>query len=663
MSFQKKYYFINLNFDNEQLIINSDEINLSFKNNKSNILIPYLKEKNLISNYDIKKEAWIILSSLKEKSEKISSKFSLLVSPANPEIFASVEDMNLICVEVILDLVEYYKKYLINQDIEYFDINIENEANLKEFFEDKIDDNKLINIFIFYNITSLSLNRIIQFMPEKEPIIYFNPVLKTIDQYKKIETDCYENLRKKAININTAKRFSRDWTKNFLKNSMHYAINKGVSPLINILEGKIPVTVIGAGSSVDEKLDILKSLSEISIMICVDTALIPLTKAGVNIDYVVSSDSQSINSLYITHSDILKENNKNNKENIERNNPFLVCLPIIYPKLINKYKGKIAFSSIPFALVKDIDSFSEHKIEIGSGGTVSALAFELAVLLNPSEIFLVGTDFCYSYGKLHCQNSLFDTIFYNKIGYLRNYESFIIKSMLKAHSFLVINDYGFKSRTDPKFLMFLDWFKAHINTLERKNKIYYLSNRSYGLSFIKYKNNDEILTYINNTDDSNKKLKSEIVKKIKSINFEDKNKSLILTKYKEYLNKIKIEGLSAKSMILSVLKRIENDKDRENEFKIDNKKDNFIEVESKIEQNKNLVEQNIYMFLNMLEKNLLNFEKLKTLINMSFQDYLLSIQFENKEIDTISFYKNLLNQLDSILKEISGLINIDEINV
>ncbi len=661
MSFQKKYYFINLNFDNEQLIINSDEINLSFKNNKSNILIPYLKEKNLISNYDIKKEAWIILSSLKEKSEKISSKFSLLVSPANPEIFASVEDMNLICVEVILDLVEYYKKYLINQDIEYFDINIENEANLKEFFEDKIDDNKLINIFIFYNITSLSLNRIIQFMPEKEPIIYFNPVLKTIDQYKKIETDCYENLRKKAININTAKRFSRDWTKNFLKNSMHYAINKGVSPLINILEGKIPVTVIGAGSSVDEKLDILKSLSEISIMICVDTALIPLTKAGVKIDYVVSSDSQSINSLYITHSDILKENNKNNKENIERNNPFLVCLPIIYPKLINKYKGKIAFSSIPFALVKDIDSFSEHKIEIGSGGTVSALAFELAVLLNPSEIFLVGTDFCYSYGKLHCQNSLFDTIFYNKIGYLRNYESFIIKSMLKAHSFLVINDYGFKSRTDPKFLMFLDWFKAHINTLERKNKIYYLSNRSYGLSFIKYKNNDEILTYINNTDDSNKKLKSEIVKKIKSINFEDKNKSLILTKYKEYLNKIKIEGLSAKSMILSVLKRIEKDKGRENEFKIDNKKDNFIEVESKIEQNKNLVEQNIYMFLNMLEKNLLNFEKLKTIINMSFQDYLLSIQFENKEIDTISFYKNLLNQLDSILKEING-INIDEFN-
>lgn len=259
-------------------------------------------------------------------------------------------------------------------------------------------------------------------------------------------------------------------------------MNKGVEPLINLLNNEIPVLIVGAGSSVDDDINIIQKLCEVCLVIVLDTALIPLLKLNIIPDIIVSSDSQSINALYTTKSHI----NDYNKI------PILVTMPTVHPKLIDYYKGKIAFSSIPFALVKEIESFSKNKIEIGSGGTVFALAFELSILLNPSEIILTGIDFCYSNGKLHCNNALFDFLIYGKINYIYSYQSFITKSILKTNSFITINEFKIKTRTDPKFLLFLDWFKGQVNLSEKKNKIYFTNKKSYGISSLSFIKEEEI---------------------------------------------------------------------------------------------------------------------------------------------------------------------------
>ncbi len=643
MEINRKIIFVKLKeFNDDEKLIDENNLKIDFLLSNFNRPIPYFKGKNLISKYDIVKEAKVIKNSL----TKNKNKFAILISFANPQILIDSSDaqqsyldqnrsnenqtnenkikerlnetkLNKICIEFIYELYEYYKNYLKENNIEFDEIEIDEKIEkVKDFLENIFSNEKYIFDIIFYNPGRKTLSNIVQFIPDKEIEIYINPILKNLQEYKIIEDYCIQSMRRKIININTAKKFSNEWTRNFLKNSIKYIYNKGVGALIDFLKGEYPALIIGAGSSIDDNLNIIKELSKAMLVICVDTALIPILKAKINVDIVVSSDSQSINALYITCSNLIKYK----KEEY----PILVCMPTVHPKLIQKYKGKVIFSSMPFDLVKDIDSITFDRLEVGSGGTVSALAFEIALIMNPSEIFLVGTDFCYSNGKLHCKNALFDSIFYGKANFLYDYSTFIMKAMLKANSFITLNEFGYKVRTDPKFLMFLEWFKSQIKLNKKKDKIYFFSNKSYGLSFIKYLEKEEINQFINKKDFSNLRNKlKEIEEEVRQEEFKK-----IKDNYLEFLNKINLEGIFAKSMIENILKRIEGEN----------------------------ISDSMYMYINSLEKKIKDFSGLKTLINMSFQEYLLAIQYENKDIDTISFYKNLLKKLDEILLLTGNLI-------
>jgi len=609
---------INLNLLIDEKLIDENQIDIDLKKIKNNedTLIPFFKGKNLISKYDFIKEAVSISSQLKQRCQKSECNSVLLISPSNPQIFFSLENINIYCVEYSAMLLNYYFSYFQKKEVIYEKIIIENNDILKEFFESYKN-----TLFIIYKPKKKELSDIIQYIPDKEIEIYINPILKSISAYKNIEEFCLTCLRRKVININTAKRFSKEWSKNFLLNSKRYISNKGIEPLINLLDNKYPAIVIGAGSSVDETICLLKEFSKVGFVIAVDTAIIPLEKAGIDIDIIVSSDSQSANSLYITHSDIVKNKGK------DSNKIILVAMPTVHPAVIHKWEGKIAFSSIPFSFVKEIDSISNDKIEIGSGGTVSALAFELLELLNPSEIFLIGLDFNYSKGKLHCNNSLFDSIYYSKTDYKFSYQTFIDRMILKSNPFKLVNEFGIKTRSDPKFIMFLDWFQTHLKRYEGRKGIYVLSKKTYGLPISYFMDLEKFNKYIEKKKKKSKK--DELIEKINKIDFELENKENILINYRFLLEKIKTECLTARSMIESVLKRIENQ--------------NYLNSET------------ILRFINSLERNLLHFSTLKNLLTMSFQNYLLNVQYENKEIDTISFYKEINLKLDEILRIIEKI--------
>lgn len=643
MSESLKIYLIKFNRDDEhENIIDENALSINFKssniNNNSdnkyeNIYIPYLDNRSLVSKYDLVKESEIIARNLEQRAKEINSKSILLISPANPYIFFKIKNINQICLEFHKSLLDYYNEFFSKESLKVNQIIISKVEEIKEFLQEELSSEENNRLFIIFQPDKKQISDLLQYIPEKELELYTNKVLKTLDQYNYIENFCISILRRKVININTAKRFSKQWVKNFLYNSTKYVSNIGVSLLINLLENLIPCVIVGAGSSVDENIELLKKLSEVAIIIAVDTAVIPLIKADIKIDIIVSSDSQSINALYITRSKYI--NDWKNKDTSLYDFPLLVVMPTVHPGLISKWKGKIVFSSIPFDFIKDIDSKTVKKMEIGSGGTVSALAFELSILLNPSEIFLLGTDFCYSKGKLHCNNALFDTFFYSRINYLSTYTSFVSKAMLKANSFIVVNENNIKVRTDPKFLMFLDWFKTQINSSCENKKIFYLSKNSYGLESLVFFERSSIDDFIKENGEHipdakiKKRRKIEVLKKLYSFNFESSDSNIILSNYKEYISRIKIEGISAKSMIESVLKRLENEEDTKTE--------------------------NISRYLSFLEKNLLNFTYLKTLITMSFQNYLLEIQFEGKSLDTISFYKSFLKQLEETLKLIEKI--------
>ncbi len=626
----KIYIFIlidnpKLFYDDEKLI-EKDNLKIEFKKNllNENFLIPYHKEKNLISKYDIEKEARIIADTLSKRSEQIKSKSVLLICPSNPQIFNSIEKLNIFTLEFSDELLSYYLDYFKIQNIEYEKIEIEDPEILREIFEQAKN-----SVFIFSNPNKKWISNIVQYIPDIDIEIYINPVLKTKPEFNFIENYISSCMRRKIININTAKRFSRQWSKNFLLNSLKYVENKGVESLQNLLEGKFPIVIVGAGSSIDDCIFKIKKLANISLIIAVDTAVIPLQKADIPIDIIVSSDSQSINALYITCSDyIKKEKLSKDKLSNDRILPILVTMPTVHPLLISKFNGKIIFSSAFFSFVKEIDKITYERLEIGAGGTVSALAFDLLSLLNPSEIFLVGLDFCYSNGKLHCNNALFDSIYYSKVDYKYSYQTFVDKMILKSSSFIVKNEFGKKTRTDPKFMMFLDWFNNQIKLYDGKKDIYILSDKVYGIYKNFYIDDSKFEEYYNKKNILVKKV--ELQKKINKIEI-NLNKDFV-KKYLNHLEKIKVESLSAKSMIESFLKRMRDHKQDLNSTAILN-------------------------YLNSLDKNLLSFLSLKNLLTMSFQKYLLTIQYETEQISTVNFYEKLLEKLNEMIKIIEKISN------
>ena len=628
-------------------------------------LIPCYREKPLVSKYSPEKEAINICSMLKDECKRDESRFVVLISPVNPYIFKHLGDLKVICIEQSEILYEHYLQFFKFYGFEINEENLDSEFGveiLANYF-----DQQSSNIFIFHRLTRKAISRVIQSIPEKNPFIFSNAFLaKSSSLIREGENLCAGELRRKTININTAKRFSKDWTSNFLKNSPIYILNEGLEILAGILNKEIPVVVLGAGSSIDSCMDKLKYLSDKAIFIAVDTVVRALLKSDLPIDIIVSSDSQSLNSLYITKSGLI-EQNIDKKEKRQRDArgesyinalhetkgdlPILVAMPTVDPILVEKYYGKILFSSVPFPLTKKVEQFCGEKIEIGAGGTVSSMAFELAVLLNPSAIFLAGIDFCYSKGRLHCQNTLFDTYYFSKTDYFYSYESFVCKSQAKSRSFFREDRTKKSVRTDPKFMLFLDWFSYHTSKAQQARKLYLLSDQIVNLENIEVLDDESLKKVVEKEDivlvDKVNSGKRDILDKLKKDkNSRMKDSSDKFEKIKAYMNfleNLQIEAKSAYSLIKSGLTK----------QKLNHESDSMLD------------KNEVYIrYFKMIEEKLLSFESLKLLINMSFQRYLLEVQFESATIDTHSFYTSLCEELEfliDIIEKVKDNVGVNKV--
>jgi len=194
--------------------------------------------------------------------------------------------------------------------------------------------------------------------------------------------------------------FLKIWTNNFYKNLENKAFSsplvKPLKYLINTIPYRnMPFILVAAGPSLDKNLHLLKNYQDKSIIVCNDVILFRLYQEGIKPDFVVLIDpSDSIKRFW---------------DFFDTSDLTLVCPTTVSPITLSSWKGKIIFFS-----QSDKDNYKGKvlkRIETGFGNLennffVGATMMQLANILKPRLITLIGHDFAFTDNKAYCDGVL-----------------------------------------------------------------------------------------------------------------------------------------------------------------------------------------------------------------------------------------------------------------
>jgi len=177
---------------------------------------------------------------------------------------------------------------------------------------------------------------------------------------------------------------------NLRKNMPRLRLAKGVNSLSGIAKGR-GAFIVGAGPSLDRDV-ITLSAPHGCVIISTDTALPALLNAGVTPHFVVTADPQA-ESLH--HFSLAG-----------RFGLPLILTPTASADVVEKWTGPIYAGFIKTdRLTEEALRMADEMGTFKSGGTVSALAFEAAIIMGADPIILVGQDFGWPGGACYAQGT------------------------------------------------------------------------------------------------------------------------------------------------------------------------------------------------------------------------------------------------------------------
>lgn len=182
-------------------------------------------------------------------------------------------------------------------------------------------------------------------------------------------------------------RFGADYNKNTFNNLRLLRESMDIVKLIESVPEGIPAIVVAAGPSLDKNIREIAKAKGKCIIISTDTALKPLSLAGIIPDIAMIMDGKK-DARYLSEED-------------SRSVP-LVCTPRSGTEFLHLHKG-IKFFTNDYC--EHINGFMEtcdrRLIDIETGGSVANSCFSLALLFKCKTIILMGQDLAYTGDKTH----------------------------------------------------------------------------------------------------------------------------------------------------------------------------------------------------------------------------------------------------------------------
>lgn len=194
----------------------------------------------------------------------------------------------------------------------------------------------------------------------------------------------------KKFCASAAYQTTRSWhvIMNYILNTLYtereiYSIPKGFSADC--------ITIVGAGPSLNDNIEILAKYQDRTFIIACDAALNALIEHGIRVDLVASIEDLLQNwRLFTKHPD----------EYGKLNLAMPLCGNSLLPR---NYKGKIIFTGED-ATPLFFKEFRDTVANIERGQCVGHFAFNMAMKLKPGEIIMTGFDLALKNGQYHCKS-------------------------------------------------------------------------------------------------------------------------------------------------------------------------------------------------------------------------------------------------------------------
>ena len=267
--------------------------------------------------------------------------------------------------------------------------------------------------------------------------------------FENIRTIIKRNKRKNEINAATLKKFGRLWCRNSLANLMQMEKCLPVPEAAKAGAQDLPFLICGAGPSLEGILPLLAELSKKAVIVCVETALHALQRAGVQPDFILLTDPQFWAYRHIA--------------GLSAPESFLITEVSAYPAVFRFPCRATLLCKSQFP----IGSWFEEKLgiktgDLGSGGSVASCAWNLSHLFGAKEVYTAGLDFAFPNGQTHIKGSSAEQTHHAISTRTAGAEKFTA-AILHSANVQKAEDYeGKRVLTDSRMKMFAWWFEARL---------------------------------------------------------------------------------------------------------------------------------------------------------------------------------------------------------
>ncbi|MDR2602168.1 MAG: DUF115 domain-containing protein [Spirochaetaceae bacterium] len=305
----------------------------------------------------------------------------------------------------------------------------------------------------------------------KKAVVVKNRVQTALDEdfYSDVEKNIAVWRNKNAVNLATAAKFSKRWTRNLQANMNAFQNVAGVDRFFDVLTkengGAFPILLLAAGPSLDKIAPYMSELQKRFIITAVDTASAFLRRAGVESDFLVSADPQYWNSRHL-------DNALNSKKTA-----YIFDLAV-YPTVLRPFLQKNSLarvfcysSNIPQAAALE-ERFGKKGV-LAAGGSVATTAWDFCRRLQESLdarasiLFICALDLAYPSLKTHYKGSFFEERSHCASNRLYPASFAYFRAMHALPVFLADGAAGAQVYTDARLNLYAGWFEDAMRRNQR----------------------------------------------------------------------------------------------------------------------------------------------------------------------------------------------------
>ncbi len=279
-------------------------------------------------------------------------------------------------------------------------------------------------------------------------IVSHYPTVKLCGEYfNELDQHCRKWLVAVGGNFLTNVSAVRTYLSNTLDNILAIVDNPPVRNLYGRFKG-IPAVVVSAGPSLDRNIELLRVLENHAVLICVDTSLGPLYRAGIRPHLVLAGDSSEANFRHM--------------QGLGRTGATLVAEPMTHPRIVEEFDGDKFIMSFNEVLMKQLAGILGDFGTVKAWGSISTGAFDLARKLGCDPIVFTGQDLAFSDGRYYAHGTYQEKRWLRELVHPKSLQDMHKWRMSHENTLDVTDVFGRPQRTSRQLEAYRHYFEREI---------------------------------------------------------------------------------------------------------------------------------------------------------------------------------------------------------